>query len=133
MNAALLLAIALLIVLGVAHSYLGERYILVRLFRRTDLPHLRGSDTFTRQTLRFAWHITSVAWFGIATLLFLLARSDGPLPTADIGAVVAVTALISSIVALVGARGRHASWIVFLIIAGLVWYGTHLSGGGSRG
>ena len=34
-----------------------------------DLPRLFGSDWFTRRTLRFAWHITSVAWLGFAALL----------------------------------------------------------------
>jgi len=56
-----LAAAALLIpALGAAHSVLGERYILIRLFRRSDLPKLFGSDTFTRRTLRFAWHLTTV-------------------------------------------------------------------------
>ena len=55
-------AATLAVGVGLAHSYLGERYILTRLFRRTPLPPLFGSDTFTRRTLRFAWHITTVAW-----------------------------------------------------------------------
>ncbi len=52
----LLVAAALLAAgVGAAHSYLGERYILTRLFRRQDLPKLFGSDWFTRRTLRFAF------------------------------------------------------------------------------
>ena len=62
MNTAFLIAAALAVLLGVAHSYLGERYILTRLFRRGDLPRLFGGVEFTQQTLRFAWHLTSVAW-----------------------------------------------------------------------
>jgi hypothetical protein len=34
---------------GLAHSCLGERAILIRLFRRPNLPRLFGSDVFTRR------------------------------------------------------------------------------------
>ena len=54
------LAALLAVLLAVAHSSLGERFILIRLLRRQDLPRLFGSDRFTRGTLRFAWHLTSV-------------------------------------------------------------------------
>lgn len=66
----------LLFAVGVVHSVLGERYILVRLFRRTDLPKLFGDTTFTTRTLRFAWHITTVAWWGFAAILLMLAQQS---------------------------------------------------------
>ena len=62
MNTSLLIAAGLAALLGVAHSYLGERHILMRLFRRGDLPKLFGGVEFTQQTLRFAG--TSQAWRG---------------------------------------------------------------------
>ena len=31
-----------------------------------------GSDWFTKQTLRFAWHITTIVWWGFAAILYLL-------------------------------------------------------------
>lgn len=55
----LLMAALLAFGLGLAHSVLGERYILRRLLRRPDLPALFGSDDFTKRTLRFAWHLTT--------------------------------------------------------------------------
>lgn len=58
---------------GLVHSVLGERYILMRLFRRDDLPKLFGGTAFTIRTLRFAWHITTVAWWGFAMVLGLMA------------------------------------------------------------
>lgn len=64
----LLLAAGLTILLAAAHSYLGERYILIRLLRREDLPRLFGGVDLTKQTLRFAWHLTSIAWVGLAYL-----------------------------------------------------------------
>ena len=63
------MAAVLLIAIGFAHSYLGERYILIRLFRRDSLPKLFGGTEFTKNTLRFAWHLTSLAWFGFAVIL----------------------------------------------------------------
>jgi hypothetical protein len=92
-------ALVLAVLLAAAHSYLGERYILVRLFRRADLPKLFGGTEFTTRTLRFAWHLTSVAWIGLA----------------------AATFATSGLAALVGSRGRHLAWIAFLAIAALVW------------
>ncbi|MHB0970552.1 MAG: hypothetical protein ACYC7A_00385 [Thermoanaerobaculia bacterium] len=120
MSVALLAAAMLAIALGVAHSILGERYILVRLFRRSDLPHLLGSDWFTRRTLRFAWHLTSLAWFGFAAVLLVLAREgapDRPLLLRTISA----TFLISAAIAAGATRGRHLAWIVFLAIGALAW------------
>ncbi len=37
--------------IGIVHSVLGERYILVRLFRRKNLPKLFGGTEFTMLTL----------------------------------------------------------------------------------
>lgn len=106
----LTLAAALSAGIAIAHSYLGERYILIRLFRRQDLPKLFGSDWFTKRTLRFAWHITSVAWIALAATLFVDPR-------------VAVSAGfgVSAVAAAIGSRGRHYAWIVFLAIALLAW------------
>ena len=74
MNGWLWLAIALLGGLGLFHSVLGEKYILIRLFRREDLPKLFGTDDFTKRTLRFAWHLTTVAYWGLAACVWLLAE-----------------------------------------------------------
>lgn len=100
--------------LGVAHSLLGERYILERLFKRDDLPQLFGSQEFTIRTLRFAWHLTSVAWIGFAGILMLLAQ---PIMTyRSVAMVVAVTFLVSGAITAYSSRGRHLAWPVFMFI-----------------
>ncbi len=108
----LLMAAILAFVLGLAHSVLGERYILRRLFRRGDLPALFGSDDFTKRTLRFAWHLTTVVWWGAAAAMLVLGTGSarGGL------LILSVTAFLSAVVALVGSRGRHPAWIVFILI-----------------
>jgi hypothetical protein len=124
MRIALYVAAFLLFVVGIAHSYLGERYILMRLFRREDLPKIGGSSRFTTRTLRFAWHITSVAWWGFAAVVILLARP--PATPRAIGVVIGATFLVHFAVVLAASRGRHLSWPVFLAIGILVIYGTRL-------
>jgi hypothetical protein len=63
------LAAFLAFTVGLVHSVLGERYILIRLFRSADLPRLFGGTAVTIRTLRFSWHITTVAWWGFAVVL----------------------------------------------------------------
>jgi hypothetical protein len=117
-----LLAALLCVALGVAHSYLGERYILIRLFRRTDIPKLFGGTEFTIRTLRFAWHLTSVAWWGIGALFFLMAQ--GPLSSSTVASVIAVVFLLSAGVTLIASRGRHLAWPVFLVVGLIALYGS---------
>lgn len=116
MTTALTIAAFALVGVGIAHSILGERYILMRLFRRGDLPRLLGGTEFTRRTLRFAWHVTSIAWWGFAALLLMVAC--GPIATQDVARVTGVTLIATGLVALAGSRGRHLSWPVVLAIGG---------------
>ena len=120
---ALYAAAALAVGIGVAHSWLGERFILIRLFRQGELPKLFGGTEFTKNTLRFAWHITTLAWIGFAAILVSIA--EGALSTRTIGLIIGVTFGTHFIVALVASRGRHYSWIVFLAIAVLVVTATN--------
>ncbi len=108
------LSALLIILLGVAHSILGERYILVRLFRRPDLPKIFGTPEFTVQTLRFAWHITTVAWLGLGTLL--LAASHGQLDSQLATQIIGGTAMASGVLPLLFTRGKHLSWLVLFAI-----------------
>ena len=111
------LAALLIVVLGLAHSILGERYILVRLFRCSDLPKIFGSADFTVQTLRFAWHITTVAWFGLAALMF--SASQGQLSSPGAVRIIGYTAIASGFLPLLLTRGKHLSWLVLFAIGGL--------------
>jgi hypothetical protein len=122
LSALYFVAACLCVALGLAHSYLGERYILIRLFRRTDLPKLFGGTEFTIRTLRFAWHLTTVAWSGAAALFFQLAQ--GPISSAAVAAVLAVVFLVSAGITLFASRGRHLAWPVFLVVGLIALYGS---------
>ncbi|HEV7242691.1 MAG TPA: hypothetical protein VGQ36_25910 [Thermoanaerobaculia bacterium] len=108
MQSALYVAAFLVVAVGIAHSYLGERYILMRLSRRGDLTKLMI------RTLRFAWHVTTVAWWGFAAILVLLAHA--PVTSSAIGLAIGWTFLVHAVIVLAGSRGRHLSWPVFLVI-----------------
>ena len=110
-------AAALIFLTGVAHSVLGERYILMRLFRRDNLPKIFGSTAFTTGTLRFAWHITTVAWWGFAVLLWQI--GSGALTPRSVLSVLGYTAILSGLLPLFITRGRHLSWVVFFTVGGI--------------
>ena len=120
MTTMLFIAAFLAFVVGIAHSVLGERYILVRLFRRTELPKLFGSTLFTMRVLRFAWHLTTIAWWGFAVILVLLARRS--VSPHNLYIVLAVTFLITGAITFAISRGRHLAWPVFLFIGGVCFY-----------
>jgi len=120
MNPLFLAAAVLIVAIGVAHSWLGERYIISPILRRQDLPKLFGGDSFTRQTLRFGWHLASLAWLGFAAVLLVLSGTlMGVRVSEGVVFAVAQTFLASAILALITTRGRHLSWVVFAAIAAL--------------
>lgn len=104
-------AAIIMLLTGIAHSYLGEKYILIRLFSRDHIPKLLGSDEFTKNTLRFAWHITSVTWFGLAAVLYFDNNHS-----ALFLYVVAAISFVSAAMAAFFTKGKHLSWIAFLIV-----------------
>lgn len=122
MSTALYAAAFLTMAIGIVHSWLGERYILSRLFRRGNLPKLLGGEAFTRNTLRFAWHITTIAWWGFAAILILMAK--GPPAQSALGWVIGGTFLAHFLITLIASRGRHLAWPVFLAIGVLSIYAT---------
>ena len=123
MNAFLLVAGGLTIALCAAHSYLGERLLLRPLFSG-ELPKLIGSRTFARRTLRFAWHLTSVLGAGVGLWIAALAFVTPNSQTLSSLRFFAGVFVACSITALIGARGKHFSWYVFLIIAVATWLGA---------
>lgn len=121
----LFLAIAALgaVIAGAAHSYLGEKLIFPRLFRCADLPRLRGSVEYTKTILRWAWHLTSLAWIAFAYLLVLIAIGRSP-TAVQLARTIAVFFALTGAVAGVTTRGRHIAWPLFAVIALASWFGV---------
>lgn len=63
------IAVALLVVVAIAHSVLGEKFLISPLIASSDwrLPVL--SRAYANRLLRFAWHLTTIAWVGLAIAL----------------------------------------------------------------
>jgi hypothetical protein len=119
----LLIGTFLLLIIGIIHSYLGEKYILIRLFRREDLPKLLGNDWFTKRVLRFAWHLTTLAWWGFAAILYVLSNPNVNVHN-EILIIIAVVFALSGVVSLSFTRGKHLSWLFFFAIAVISYFGV---------
>ena len=116
MNIWFLCAFIVTILVGLIHSILGERFIINPLQSFTNLPKIFGSDLLTKRTLRFAWHLTTIAWFSLASFMLMLAlRRQLSIPF--ISAALSLTFTVSFLISLIGSRGRHFSWIMFLAVA----------------
>lgn len=109
--------------LGVAHSALGERYIFPRLFRCEDLPLLRRSREYTKSILRWAWHLTSLAWFGFAYILFLIATDRAP-NAVELSRIIGVVFGLTCVIAFATTRGRHVAWPLLALVALASWFGV---------
>ena len=119
MNPQLAIAAALAFLLGITHSWIGERLIIQPVLATPDLPKLRGSRAGMRKILRFAWHLTSVFFVAMAAIMLHYSRA-----TKDISVlhIIAVTYFISAIVTFAASRGRHYTWPIFLLIGSLTWF-----------
>jgi hypothetical protein len=116
-----LLAIAALLALStaIAHSWLGERWIIRPVLAIPDLPKLLGSRRGMKKVLRFAWHVTSLFWAGMAAILFHYSRAAKDETVLQI---VTVIYILSAVITAAVSRGRHYAWVVFTAIAGLTWF-----------
>ena len=122
----LIIGTVLLLIIGIVHSYLGEKYLLIRLFRREGLPKLLGSDWFTKRVLRFAWHLTTLAWWGFAAILYVLSTPSVNVQS-EILVIISVVFALSGVVSLSFTRGKHLSWLFFFTIALISYYGATYS------
>jgi hypothetical protein len=112
---------SLFVILGLGHSYAGERYVLPRILRMPDLPRLAGSTLYMQRILRLAWHVTSIAWFGLAAVVVLLIQPSAA--RNDISIAVGLTALASFVLVLAGSRGKHyLAWAMFLVASLITLY-----------
>ncbi len=119
-NTLLFIAAFLAVAIGIAHSVLGELYLLIPLFRHDHFPKFLGSTEFATRTLRFAWHITTIAWLGFAAILVQLAL--GSISASGVALVVGITFVSTGIVTFAVSRAKHLAWPVFLVIGCVALY-----------
>lgn len=116
----LLVGALLLTIIGLMHSYLGERYVVSRVLALPNLPKLRGSREYMQSLLRWAWHLTSLAWWGTAVTLVVLWLGHG---LATVGLVTSLTFALHGLIIVV-VNHRHPAWPLFFLAAAAIWFGS---------
>lgn len=115
------LAAILMVVAGIAHSYLGERAFLPRLLAMPGLPLLRRGDRgFTERVIRAVWHLSSLYWLCAALVLAIMAVQPAN-PLRAIGLTLAATILLTAL-ACIYCGWRHPAISIFLVAAILTAY-----------
>jgi len=127
MNIYLLAASILSFVLVLGHSLRGEWIggrTFVRRITNLQLFDEEEKDIRAKRVVRVAWHVPSIAWAGIGSILFYAALIDMTGPTSIIIRIISTTFFLSAVFSLIVNRGKHASWILFLLTSILAWAGT---------
>lgn len=120
MNHLFIAAAVLLILISFVHSILGERLLLLPLFQEKSV-HLFHRKPYMKPVLRFAWHITTITWWGLALVIIDFAGVEQA-SHLSVHAI-AATSTATGLVICYFSKGRHLAWIVFLAIAGCLWGG----------
>ncbi len=121
----LIAAGVLMILIGIAHSVIGEILIFRQLRAGTIVPLLAPPPLRERhlRVLGANWHLTSALGWGLAALLMLIAVAPDPSSYALQVRTIAVATLAGSLLVLYATRGRHPGWLGLLVAAGLAWLG----------
>ncbi len=124
------LVVLSLVALAAAHSYLGERRVVGPVLAQRPFRAHPGSEPVMAGTVRMAWHLTSVAWLGLAGAVALLPQANALLQAT------AVVLLCSAVMIHWGTRGFHGAWAVFALggvaalwQVGIVWMARAWTGG----
>ncbi len=117
MNVALVLAALLIATACVTHSTLGELRLIGPLLAPEVRRGLLEESALARQVLRLSWHLTSVAWFGLAAVLVAEAAARPSHLGDTVASLVAATFFVTGLTTLLASRGRLLVWPLFLAIA----------------
>lgn len=119
---------ALAILVGAVHSVLGERLIFRHMRTHSFVPTDGGQSLRTHELriLWATWHIATVMGWGMAGILFWLARpSSTHIIQSAASWSVAAAMLASSVLVLVGTKGKHPGWVGLLGVATLTVLGCY--------
>ncbi len=122
MDYVLLLAGILMFFIGIVHSLLGERRLIGPLLAPDKRSGLLAQSSYSRSVLRYAWHMTTIVFWGFAAILVTLSIVTPTPGIRPILIVIATTFLLSGLLALGISRGRHVAWPLFLAVAGLCYF-----------
>lgn len=124
MNSYLLSAAIVALLVGIAHSAIGE-WLIFRKVRSTGVVPIDAAPPLQSRNIRIlwaTWHLASVFGFAFAAILFAAATERIVLHPVIANAMIAAFAGGSALV-LFATRGRHPGWIGLLAVAVLVYLG----------
>lgn len=128
MNPWLVGAAALVFLIGIAHSWLGERLVFRHLRSGGLVPDggQPGLRPYQTRILWASWHVvTALAW-AMAVVLDWLAQPAARAASGGVAeAACAASLAVSGGLVLLSNRGQHPAWIALLAAAGLVAGSLH--------
>jgi hypothetical protein len=128
MNSYFAAAGVLAFAIGLVHSVLGERLIFRRMRAKGFIP-TSGGQILREPHVRIlwaSWHVVTVLGWCIAVALLWLAQpSNAQLAQSAISKAIVGALLWSSMLVLVGTKGRHIGWVGLFAAAILVMVGMY--------
>jgi hypothetical protein len=116
-NAWTVVTAALIVLVGIGHSWIGEVKVMKALLAITDDKVLNLTQ---RSFLRGCWHLGTLAWFAMAGMLLCLGLPIAELQRAVLGIVAVMFALVG-VGNFLTSRGRSPGWFgCGLIVAAAV-------------
>ena len=67
-----------------------------------------------------SWHVLSLFGWCLAAILLLLSQAQ-PMGSTLLSPVIVIAMLASSVLVLVGTKGKHPGWVGLLAVAVLTW------------
>jgi hypothetical protein len=123
MNTYLLLASLLALLVGLIHSFLGEKLIFSSL-RADKIVPTKVSPPLKERHIRIiwaSWHIVTFFGFGFSALLYWMALPSTTLEiTLSIKLAIAIPMLLSALLVLSATKGKHPGWAGLLLIGILI-------------
>ncbi len=117
----LLFAGILVILVGLAHTVIGEIKIFQPMRVNGSIVPTNGKPTLKESHLRIiwaSWHVLSVFGWGFAAILFRLAfPSDSTVFQNFVLKTIVVAMVVGLLLVFYGTKARHPGWIGLLMVA----------------
>jgi drug/metabolite transporter (DMT)-like permease len=130
MNTYLFIAGILYFLMGIIHSILGEYLIFKNKRNKGNIvPSIRSRELKERhlRIIWATWHLSSLLGWCIGVILIKISLEQNELNSSITGFIVQLviyTTFISSLLVLIGTKGKHPGWIGFLLIGVLLIIGS---------
>lgn len=127
MNNYLFIAGILCVLLGMVHSFLGEFLIFKNKRNKGKLVPTKENPELNERHLRIiwaTWHLATIFGWCIGAILILISLDHNLENYFLILQFITYTMFLSSLLVLIGTKGKHPGWIVLLIIGVLLIVGN---------